>query len=42
MTKLKMLIAAIVAAGIMFGVQHAQAHCDLARRAGRKSRSKGA
>ena len=28
MTKLKMLIAAIVAAGIMFGVQNAQAHCD--------------
>ena len=28
MTKLNMLIAAIVAAGIMFGVQRAQAHCD--------------
>jgi hypothetical protein len=28
MTKLKILIAAIVAAGIMFGVQNAQAHCD--------------
>lgn len=28
MTRLKMLIAAIVAAGLMFGVQNAQAHCD--------------
>jgi hypothetical protein len=28
MAKLKMLIAAIVAAGIMFGAQSAQAHCD--------------
>jgi hypothetical protein len=28
MTKLKMLIAAIVAAGIMFGARSAQAHCD--------------
>lgn len=28
MTKLKMLITAIVAVGIMFGVQNAQAHCD--------------
>lgn len=28
MTKLKMLIAAIVAGGIMFGAQSAQAHCD--------------
>jgi hypothetical protein len=28
MTKLKMLIGAIVAAGVMFGAQSAQAHCD--------------
>ena len=28
MTKLKMLITAIVAVGIMLGVQNAQAHCD--------------
>ena len=28
MTKLKVLTAAIVAAGIMLGVQNAQAHCD--------------
>ena len=28
MTKLNMLIAAVAAAGIMFGAQRAQAHCD--------------
>lgn len=28
MTKIKMLIAAIVAAGMLFGAQNAQAHCD--------------
>lgn len=28
MTKIKMLIAAIVTAGLMFGAQSAQAHCD--------------
>jgi hypothetical protein len=28
MTKLKMLVVAIVAAGMLFGVQNARAHCD--------------
>ena len=28
MTKIKMLIAAVVATGLLFGAQSAQAHCD--------------